>query len=183
MPTVYDPPTDDVLDVLRAQLTRYHPDIVECGAKVGVIMARNETGPAVKLHGTAAFAKVRIVSADKKVNNENDAEIIIDASEWDQLLPAQRDSLINHECHHLRRKEHKDKKLAKLRAENPDCPAWVIDHHGRPVLGTVPADLTPGDVFLACVEIHGKNAIEFVGIKRAWQQCEEAVQGADKAKD
>lgn len=181
MPTTYDSAPDDVLDVLREQIARRHHDLLECGAKIGVVMARNESGPAVKHHGTAAFAKVRIVSADKKVHNVNDAEIVIDAGEWDQLLPDQQEALINHELLHLKRKEHSEKKLAALRKDDPDCPAWKLDSHGRPVLGTIPADVTPGDGFAACIEWYGSSAIEFVTAKRFAAFAEQAMAGRASA--
>lgn len=166
MPTTYETAPDDVLAVVRRILNRYHPDLAETGATVGAIFASNETGPAVKLHGAAALAVVQVVSAKRRPHCDCDAEITIDASEWSQLTPQQQDALIDHEISHLRRKEHSEKKLAKLRAENPDCPAWKIDNLGRPVLGTVPADMTPGDAFADVIARHGLAAVEFVGAKR-----------------
>ncbi len=166
IPTNYDPAPADVLDVVRRIVNQFHPDLAETGANIGCIFASNETGPAVKLHGCAALAIVQAVSAKRRPHCELDAEITIDAGEWAQLSPQQQDALIDHEISHLRRKEHSEKKLAKMRKENPDSPAWKTDNLGRPVLGTVPADMTPGDAFAAVIARHGHAAVEFVGAKK-----------------
>ncbi len=176
MPTTYDTATDDVFEIVNRILKQHHPDLAETQCKIGVIFASNEDGPAIKVHGSAALACIQVVSAKRRPHCEYDAEITIDASEWNnKLIPAQHDALINHELHHLVRVEHSEKKLAALRKEDPDAVAWKIDSLGRPKLKTIPADITPGDIFLSCVAIHGRNAIEFHGIKIAWDACEEVV--------
>ncbi len=175
MAVTYETAPDDVLAIIRRIINQYHPDLAETGAKVGAIMASNESGPAVKLHGTAALATIQAVSAKRRPHCPYDAEITIDAGEWNQLVPAQQDALIHHELLHCRRKEHSEKKLDKLRKENPDCPAWRIDNLGRPVLGTVPADMTPGDAWAECIRIYGPNAIEFVTAKRFAEFAEAAM--------
>lgn len=166
MPTTYDAAPDEVTRIIAEQLKAHHPDLFETKCVIGAIMASNESGPAVKAHGSAALAKVRIVSSDKKVNNPNDAEIVIDSAEWADLTDEQRAALIDHELSHLRRREYSEKQLAKLRKEDPEHVAWKLDEHGRPRLGTVPADYTPGDAFAEVIARHGDNAVEFVTAKR-----------------
>lgn len=156
----------DVLNAIKRITNKYHPALAETGCNIGGVFASNETGPAVKLHGVAALATIQAVSAKRRPNCEHDAEITIDASEWNALSPQQQDALIHHELGHLKRKEHSAKKLDKLRKENPDCPAWQIDNLGRPKLGTVPADFSPGDAFHSTIAIFGPAAIEFVGAKK-----------------
>lgn len=181
MPTTYETADDEVIAVVKDQLKRNHPDLAETGCTVGAIMASNPGGPAVKHHGSAALAKVRIVSADKRVNNPNDAEIIIDAGEWADLDDEQRAALIDHELCHVRRKEYSEKKLAQLRKEDPDHVAWKIDEHGRPKLGTIPADVTPGDMFADCIRRHGRKAVEFVTAKKSNSFAERVL--AEREKD
>jgi hypothetical protein len=166
MPTTYDTAPDEVLAMVQRIISQFHPDLAETGCKVGALFAFNESGPAIKLHGSAALATVQVVSPKRRPHCEYDAEILIDAGEWSQLSPAQQDALIDHEASHLRRKEWSEKKLAKLRKENPDAVAWKLDSLGRPMLGTVPADVTPGDCFRACIIRHGAAAVEFVTAKR-----------------
>lgn len=156
----------DPRSVVARVMREYHPALVECGANVGAIMASAEDGPAIKVHGSAALAMVQVVSAKRRPHCEYDAEIVIDRSEWNKLLPAQQDALIDHDLCHLKRKEYSEKKLAKLRKEDPDAVAWILDNLGRPKLGTIPADVTPGDGFEACIVRHGEWAVEFVTAKR-----------------
>lgn len=175
MPTTYEVAPDSVNALIASILERHHLELAETHCTIGAIMASNPSGPAVKHHGSAALAKVRIVSADKRVNNKNDAEIIIDAGEWADLDDEQRAALIDHELCHVRRKEYSEKKLAQLRKDDPDHVAWKLDEHGRPKLGTVPADVTPGDGFAACIVRHGEKAVEFLTAKRFGEWAKKAM--------
>jgi hypothetical protein len=166
MPAIeYTDADDDVIAVLRDQL-RHHPDLTECGAVIGVVIARAEDGPAVKHHGVAALATVKVVSTKDRTKKRIDAEMLIDGGEWDRLSEAQQAALIDHELSHLRRNNYKEKVLAKLRKGNPDHPAWKLDCHGRPRLKTVAADFTPGDAFASVIARHGDAAVEYVGARR-----------------
>lgn len=161
----------------------YHPNLAETQCRIGAIFGRNDNGPAIKVHGCAALAAIQAVSAKRRPHCEYDAEILIDQSEWNRLSPQQQDALIDHELSHLRRKEHKPKKLAKLREANPECPAWKLDNLGRPVLGTVPADFTPGDCFAAVIARHGFAAVEYIGAKRFAEFAEDAMRQHKAGKD
>ncbi len=152
--------------VLAEQMRLHHPDLCECGAIIGVTVATNEKGPAVKHGGNAALATIQAISSKDREKKKIDAEILIDANEWAQLHPDQQAALIGHELFHLRRVEYTDKQLAKLRKGNPDQPAWKLDEHGRPKLKTVQADVTPGDGWAECIRIYGHAAVEFVTAKR-----------------
>lgn len=173
--TTYDTAPPDVLNTINRIIRQHHPLLAETGCNVGAVFASNADGPAIKVHGTSALATIQVVSAKRRPHCEYDAEITIDASEWNQLHPEQQDALICHELCHLKRKEHSEKKLAKLRKEDPDAVAWVFDNLGRPKLGTVPADMTPGDAFKYCIEVYGKNAVEFVGAKKFNEFAEAAM--------
>lgn len=180
MPTAFDPAPREMYAVLARILKAYHPNIVETGANIGIVVGRNPDGPAVKYHGTAVLGMIQVVSAKRRPNCEYDAEIIIDGGEWDQLLPTQQDALVDHELCHLRRKEYSEKRLKKLRKENPDHPAWKVDNLGRPMLGTIPADMTPGDGFACCIERHGSAAIEFVTAERFAEFAKKAMKRREK---
>ena len=176
MPTTYETAPLDVLNTIVRIVKAYHPELAETGARIGAVFATNETGPAVKLHGVAALATVQVVSAKRRPHCEYDAEITIDSGEWNGLSPAQQDALIDHELSHVRRKEYSDKQLDRLRKENPDQVPWKIDNNGRPVLGTVPADVSPGDAFHSVIARHGLSAVEFVGAKRFAEFAERAME-------
>lgn len=177
--TTYDDADDDIMAVLAEQLRLHHPDLCECGAVIGVTVASNEKGPAVRHGGHAALATIKAISSKDKTKKKIDAEILIDLSEWHQLHPEQRAALIDHELLHLRRVEYTEKQLAKLRKANPDQPAWKIDEHGRPKMKTVKADVTPGDAWAACIQRHGKAAVEFVTAKRFAEFAEEALKSRE----
>lgn len=166
MSTQYDNAPAEIMAVLDEQMRLHHPDLVECGAVIGVLIATNEKGPAVKHHGSAALATIQAITQKHRVKKKIDAEMVIDWSEWNQLLPDQQAALIGHELSHLKRVEHKAGALAKLRRDNPDQPSWKIEPDGRPKLKTIEADISPGDGFHSCVVIYGKSAVEFVTAKR-----------------
>lgn len=180
MPTTYETAPDDVISVIKSVVSAYHPAIAECGAKIGAVFAHNADGPAVKVHGAAAMACIQAVSAKRRPHCEYDAEIIIDGAEWEKLDENQQEALIDHELSHLRRKEYSEKQLAKMRKENPDAVAWKLDNLGRPKLGTVPADFTPGDAFAEVIARHGESAVEFIGAKRFHSFAQKAM--AERAK-
>lgn len=175
MSTTFETAPDEVVALIRTVTLAYHPDLAECGAKIGAVFAHNADGPAVKVHGAAALACIQPVSAKRRPHCEFDAEIIIDAAEWEKLTKDQQAALIDHELSHLRRKEHSDKQLAKMRKENPDQVAWKVDNLGRPKVGTVPADFTPGDAFAEVIARHGEHAVEFVGAKRFHNFAQKAL--------
>lgn len=175
MATTYETADTDVLNLIVSVVRKYHPDLHETGAKIGAIFASNESGSALKVHGAAALACIQAVNAKRRPHCDYDAEIMIDQSEWNRLNPFQQEALIDHELSHLKRKEHKEKKLQELRKDNPDCPAWQIDNLGRPKLGTVPADFTPGDCFASVIARHGQQAIEFIGADRFHKFAQEAM--------
>jgi hypothetical protein len=175
MATTYETADTDVLNLIKSVVRKHHPDLHETGANIGAIFASNEDGPALKVHGAPAMACIQAVSAKRRPHCECDAEITIDRSEWNSLNPFQQEALIHHELSHLKRKEHKEKKLQELRKESPDCPAWIIDNLGRPKLGTVPAEHVPGDAFSSTIEIYGPAAIEFVGADRFKKFADEAL--------
>ncbi len=176
MPTTYEAAPERVASLIVKMLQANHPDLAETGCTVGALFASNEKGPAVKHHGTAALAKVRIVSADKRVNNVNDAEIVIDAGEWSQLSDEQQIALVDQQLAYLRRKEYSEKSLAKLRKEDPNHIAWKLDEHGRPKLGTVPPDMSAGGAFAEVIARHGENAVEFENAKRFHEFARQAMQ-------
>jgi hypothetical protein len=87
---------------------RCHHDLEEVDANVCVLMAtaaKDDKGkalaPAVKLHGVACAATVRIVSYKDRVAGREDAEILVDADLWEEASDPERVALLDHELHHL----------------------------------------------------------------------------------
>jgi hypothetical protein len=108
MPTTYEKANAEVLQLLADVIGQCHQDLEEVDANVCVLMAtaaKDDKGkalaPAVKLHGVACAATVRIVSYKDRVAGREDAEILIDADLWEEASDPERVALLDHELHHL----------------------------------------------------------------------------------
>jgi hypothetical protein len=63
--------------------------------------AGNPTGPALKLHGTAAAATINVTSLIHRALGEGDVLIKIDGELWETFTPPQQTALLDHELYHL----------------------------------------------------------------------------------
>ena len=164
MPKVFTKAAGTVMGMLGDVLDRYHADLKEVDAKVGVIMveaAKNDdgfpTGPAVKFAGARAMARVKLVTPRQRVHVKLDAEIEIDADEWPDLTKDQQWALLDHELTHLAVKRDKDG-------------AIKLSDDLRPVLKIIPDDwILTG--FREVVVRHGDNAMEAQALRSLC--CEE----------
>lgn len=162
MPTTFNTADDDVVELVKMVMEEHHPQLKECGVKVGVIMAYNPDKPAIKHGGYAVLACVKVVSLKDRVSKGYDVEMLIDQKQWeDDLTPAQRIATIDHELSHLVRVPNTPKAI--LAGEL----AWKTDDRGRPKIKTIKADWQPSDGFAACVARHGDDAIEYYSISQA----------------
>lgn len=177
MPTTYQTADDDVLDLLAAVMRESHPRLVEAGVKVGVTMALNPDGPAIRHGGYEALAQIKVVSLKDRLRKGIDAEMFVDESEWNRLDDDQREALLDHELSHLSLAWLTAKQLAALRHDNPEAPAWKLDDLGRPKLKSVPGDWNAGDGFAAVVERHGRAAVEFLNLSRCYARAKAACRG------
>lgn len=152
---------------LLAEIVRqYHPELHECEARVGILMAYNPEGNAVKNGGYGAFASIKVVNLKDRITKNYDAELLIDQTLWEELDSEEfelekRSALIDHELSHL-----------KVVPNTPDAiregeSKWKTDDIGRPKLKTKPADWNTGDGFALVIQRWGANAIEFRNIDRA----------------
>lgn len=154
MPTTYSLADASDLKMLSAAMARWHQDLHDAEVRVGVLMARNPDGPAVKAGGYPALAMVKVVPLKDRVRKSIDAEITIDAHEWGKLTPAQQLAVFDHELAHLR--------LAKpMGRDDDDNIRFGRDDLGRPKLKLVPADWNVGDGFAEIVLRHGHAAAEW----------------------
>ena len=106
MAVTYQKAEPEVVELAGKVAKRYHADLVEAEANIGILMASSvnaagEPVPAVKLHGVACAATVRIVSYKDRVAGKADAEILIDANMWAESSEDRRIALIDHELYHL----------------------------------------------------------------------------------
>jgi hypothetical protein len=84
------PAGDNVIARMNKVMRKYHGHLVTEKASVGVLMARNEDGEAVKVGGYPCAALVRKVSLKDRAAGLPDAQIIIDEIRWEDLDDAER---------------------------------------------------------------------------------------------
>lgn len=105
MPTTYEKAGKDVLGLIEQVMKRHHGKLYGLGVKIGCLMAQNADDVPVKVNGYPCLAKVKIVGLKDRAHGMADAEIIVDAKEWDDLQPASQAAVIDHELTHLEPKE------------------------------------------------------------------------------
>lgn len=179
MPTTYtladDKTTAAVLKVMR----QHHQPLDLAGVKVGVLIAYNPDGPAVKHGGYPARATVRVVPLKDRLTKGYDAEMLIDQMELDLMRPEHLNALVDHELTHLElvMKKVKPPKGKKVEAE------FIVarDDLDRPKLKTRLGDWNAGDGFKEVVQRHGDYAPEFENIQRAKAAADAAKAEGEEA--
>ncbi len=179
MPTTYRKADDKVVTLLTRALQKWHADLFEANVLIGVLMASNPDGDAVKHGGYPAFATIKVVSLKDRVSKGTDAEMLIDEGKWEDLRPGQQMALLDHELSHLKLK--KSWRSQILGSDNEPTGETELkfesDDLDRPKLKTVPGDWNCGDGFRSVVARHGNDAIEFENIAR----CRAAAEAARRA--
>lgn len=181
MPTTYRKADDRVLALLVKVMQKHHRDLLDAGVLVGVLMASNPDGDAVKHGGYPAFATIKVVSLRDRVSKGTDAELLIDEEKWEELRAAQQIALLDHELSHLKLK--KSWRSAILKDGEPTDETelkFETDDLERPKLKTVPGDWNVGDGFRAVVARHGTDAIEFENIARGRAAAESARRAGER---
>lgn len=143
-------PGNEVFGLMAEIIAEHYPDLEELEVEVGVMFAFNPKGPAVKLHGRACAAVIKINSLKARAEGLPDATITIDGHLWgrgDEKLPRRRRiALLDHELHHL----------VVVHDKNGDP---VADDLGRPKLKMKPHDFEVG-WFRVIAERHGRDSFE-----------------------
>ncbi|WP_020472457.1 putative metallopeptidase [Zavarzinella formosa] len=155
MPTTYYKPDafHPVTELLAGIMGKYHRPLKDAEVRVGVLLASNPDGPALKHGGYPALAKISVCPLKDRVKWEHDAELLIDEAEWDSLDSLARAALIDHELTHLDLVI-KEEKLSGNRI-------LQRDDIGRPKLKLRKGDWNGGDGFREVVMRHGEAAIEY----------------------
>lgn len=169
MGTTYSLADDRIQAALAAVMRAEHQPLHAAGVKVGVLLAYNPDGPAIKRHGSAARATVKVVPLKDRLTKGFDAELLIDQSECDLMRPAHLNALIDHELSHLVvvTKKEKAPKRGKNQPKAPPAVVIARDDLGRPKLKTRPGDWDAGDGFKDVVARHGDYAPEYENLRRA----------------
>ena len=158
MPTTYTLADPDVTSAVDSMMRKYHAELTEAEVRVGVLIARNETGNPIKHGGYPARATVRIVPLKDRLTKGYDAEMLIDGRELDLMRPEHLNALVDHELTHLR---------VCLNDDDESPEKYKLDDLGRPKLKTRPGDWNAGDGFKEVVARHGDYAAEFENLSRA----------------
>lgn len=133
MPVIYEKCGDDVHELARKVIEKWHPDLWEAGATVGCLFASCDDGPAVKLHGYPCIAKVRIVPYKERVKGSEDIEVIIDQEWWVKHHADERMAIMDHELTHPEPK--RDKKSGKIKQDDLGRPKLGMRLHDWEVTG------------------------------------------------
>ncbi len=107
MPT-YSKANAAVHETVNRIVEKYHGKLRDAGVTIDCLFAHPQlnkngdpTGSALKHHGYPAQAVVRVTNLKERTKGHADAEVVIDADNWDILGEEERDALIDHELTHL----------------------------------------------------------------------------------
>jgi hypothetical protein len=175
--TTYTLADDDVKSLVARIMQEHHPELHEAKVRIGVLMAENSTGDAIKAHGYPALACVRVVPLKDRLTKGYDVEMLIDLAGWNEMEDEHRAATVDHECQHVSRVANTPKKI-----KEGEC-AWKLDDLGRPKLKLRKGDWSVGDGFECIVARHGDYAVEFLNIQRAVARAKAAKEkGAAQSK-
>ncbi len=138
----------DVDVILREVLDEFHPSLVAASVRVTTLFshAGDSGGPALKLHGYACAATVKVNSLKDRVEGKADATIVIDGDSWHDWSYEERRAVLDHELYHLELKQDKEGQVK-------------TDDAGRPKIGMRLHDWQLGG-FAEIAERHGAAAFE-----------------------
>jgi hypothetical protein len=178
MPTTFTEADKDVVELVNLVMAEHHPQLKECDAKVGILMAYNPDNDAIKHGGYPVLACIKIVSARDRVGKGYDFELLIDQRQWeDELTPTQRIACIDHELSHIVRVPNTPKAIIAGEL------AWKTDDRGRPKLRTCKGDYASSDGFLAVIQRHGDDAIEYYSLAQAKIMADAAKHAGEQGDD
>lgn len=169
MPTTYQLADESVMGILSDTIAEYRHDLGEANVRVGVLMAVNENGHAVKHGGYPATATIKVVPQKDRITKNYDAEIVIDEKAWDAMNRKCRVALLHHELMHMELKRDKEGTIE-------------LDDNGRPKLKSRPGDFNAGDGFKEVCAIHGEYAAELQAYRFTLAKAEAAARGDSEAK-
>lgn len=159
----YSEPPAEVLELVASRRRKHYTELDEYKVTITTFMVTSSDGHALKLHGNPCFAIMRKTSQKERAHGTADAELSIDLEKWENLTPAQREALIDHELHHL----------IVVKDRNDDSKAKK-DPQGRPVLAIRPHDFEFG-LFAEVAARHGRDSIEVAHVKLMWDQNKEEL--------
>ena len=133
--TTYEKCDGQTIQLLGQLIGKYHSPIKEAAVTFDLVFASKEDKdgnplPAVKLHGVAASAKVKITTLEDRARGIADVKIVIDRNQWNSAKPETRAAILDHELTHVTLKdegEEDDLGRPKLKLRDHDWIAWGFD--------------------------------------------------------
>src|SRR4051794_22985186 len=97
MPTTYEKAGPEINDEVTAVMRRLHSGLAEAGVTIETLLAANEDGPAVMLHGWPCKATIKVNSLKDRAAGCCDARLTLDAETWASGFEDERAALLDHE--------------------------------------------------------------------------------------
>lgn len=149
MPVTFSKPSrsHEAFSLISDTISKHYPDLEKHEVTVGVLLAFSDgETPAVKLHGYACAATIKITPYVQRVQGIEDAVITLDGALWAGMTDERKAALIDHELMHLE-VQFDDEGLAKS------------DDLGRPKLKMRLHDVQAG-WFVEIARRHGEASFE-----------------------
>jgi len=153
MSVMYTKADQETLEMISEVMNQYHGGLRDSEVTVQCLMASaavdangDSLGHAIMAGGYPALATVRIIPIKQRAAGFADAEIILDADNWEVSSERERRALIDHELHHLMLKV--DEKGHAIR-----------DDQGRPKFTMRKHDIQVG-WFNLIANRHGEASVE-----------------------
>ena len=171
MPTTYES-ADESVDILVSDvLADSFPELDRVNLTVGCLLAHNPDGPALKIAGRPVTDRVRIISLRDRATGLSDAQVIIDATWWQEQDDDARRRMFWRAFKHLQLVPASDKEVDAGRHLH----GYKIDDLGRPKLKFRPCDyMTSG--FYGSVELFGEQSPEVAELRVIGAKVRELVQ-------
>jgi len=105
---LYEKAKPNILEIISGTMETYHGGLHDVEVLIDVLMATPSAndngdliGPAIMVNGYQAAACIKILSYKQRVARGFDAELIIDADQWETWTDKERIAVIDHELTHL----------------------------------------------------------------------------------
>jgi hypothetical protein len=148
MSTNYAKAPSEISERISRLIASFHPELNLNSVRIDCISAVNtdEEEPAIKLHGAAGVAVVKVLDSKQRAMGRGDAEIVVDELRYYEMSEAEQDALLDHELFHL-----------EIKLNRHGRPK--VDEHGRPKLKLKLHDRQFG-WFDAIAQRHGAASME-----------------------
>jgi hypothetical protein len=118
--------------IAERMMRKFHSELADAGVTLDFLFAmadpEKDQVHALKLHGYACNAIVKVVPYKLRVQGHADAEIVIDGDQWPAWSDEEKDALIDHEIEHLELKRDKEGRVINDDIDRPKMSLRLHDH-------------------------------------------------------